>query len=139
MKDLILKISPDEYNVFGVDWSKGAKTVIYNQAVANTRVVGAALGYFINSLSKFLGTNLKTIHIIGHSLGAHASGYAGEKFQTKKIGRITGLDPAGPDFRDDDNNVRLDSTDADYVDVVHTDYGNVILEGMYSNDCKLVH
>ena len=29
-------------------------------------------------------------HIVGHSLGAHAAGYAGETMKDFKLGRITG-------------------------------------------------
>lgn len=36
------------------------------------------------------------------------------------VRRITGLDPAGPCFHDAPLDFRLDSTDADYVDVIHT-------------------
>ena len=34
---------------------------------------------------------------------------------------MTGLDVAGPYFEDMDPVVRLDTTDADFVDVIHTD------------------
>lgn len=34
---------------------------------------------------------------------------------------LPGLDPAGPYFEDTDLIVRLDHTDADFVDVIHTD------------------
>lgn len=59
--------------------------------------------------------------MIGHSLGAHLSGYAGLTLQTDfglKVGRITGLDPAEPHFAHTDPIVRLDTTDAKYVDIV---------------------
>ena len=32
-----------------------------------------------------------------------------------------GLDPAGPFFANEHKDVRLDATDADFVDVIHTD------------------
>lgn len=59
-------------------------------------------------------------HIIGHSLGAHIAGYAGTSLNGQ-IGRITALDPAKPYFEATHSSVRLDRTDAKYVDVVHTD------------------
>ena len=36
-------------------------------------------------------------------------------------GLFSGLDPAGPYFRDEDILVRLDPNDATFVDVIHTD------------------
>lgn len=52
------------------------------------------------------------------------SGYAGYYLQTDfslTLGRISGLDPAGPYFLNTDDIVRLDRSDAKYVDVVHSD------------------
>ncbi|RWS19265.1 pancreatic lipase-related protein 2-like protein, partial [Leptotrombidium deliense] len=51
-----------------------------------------------------------------------------------QIGRITALDPAGPDFYEDNPEARLDRSDAAYVDAIHTDYGNVVLEGLGLQD-----
>lgn len=62
--------------------------------------------------------------MIGHSLGSHLSGYAGYTLQKDfnlKLGRITGLDPAEPFFKDSDPLVRLDISDAKFVDVIHSD------------------
>jgi len=50
--------------------------------------------------------------IIGHSLGAHACGFAGKKY---KFARITGLDPAGPGFKGQSKEKRLDIDDAKYI------------------------
>ena len=41
-----------------------------------------------------------------------------------KFFRITGLDPAGPQFELTESIVHLVETDADFVDVIHTDAGN---------------
>lgn len=40
------------------------------------------------------GLDLSQVHILGHSLGSHVAGYAGEKLNGQ-VGRITGMDPAG--------------------------------------------
>ena len=43
----------------------------------------------------------------------------------EKIGRITALDPAKWNFKDKPINERLNSDDALFVDVIHTDGGSV--------------
>jgi hypothetical protein len=75
---------------------------------------------------------LDGIQILGFSLGAHIASYAGQFVQEKldaKIGRITGLDPAGPYFQWADPVVRLDPSDAAFVDVIHTDGSSSFLTG----------
>lgn len=67
----------------------------------------------------------ETVHIIGHSLGAHVAGYVGKYFLEytgRKVKRITGLDPAAPIFNRDSTTCdqRLCAYDAQVVDVLHT-------------------
>ncbi|XP_019411016.1 PREDICTED: pancreatic lipase-related protein 3-like [Crocodylus porosus] len=71
------------------------------------------------------------VHIIGHSLGAHAAAEAGRRI--KGIKRITGLDPAGMFFEGAPPEVRLDPSDALLVDVIHSNaaLSPVIGFGMY--------
>ena len=64
------------------------------------------------------------MHVVGQSLGAHLASYIGSTLKNMgmgKLGRITGLDPAGPLFEQTDPQVRLDPDDALFVDVIHTD------------------
>uniref|UniRef100_A0A1I8JH39 Lipase domain-containing protein n=1 Tax=Macrostomum lignano TaxID=282301 RepID=A0A1I8JH39_9PLAT len=115
-------LNEGDYNVIQLDWSRGSGFP-FTQATANTRVVGALVAQFIVWLESNFGANRENFHLIGHSLGAHVSGYAGERLNTrnKKLGRISGLDPAGPYFENTHPEVRLDPTDAPFVDAIHTD------------------
>ncbi|XP_022316454.2 pancreatic lipase-related protein 2-like [Crassostrea virginica] len=107
-----------QQNVILVDWGNGAGFP-YSQATANTRVVGAEIAVFVSSLNHVLGTSNAKYHLIGHSLGAHIAGYAGSRLPGLR--RITGLDPAQPNYQNFDIQVRLDQDDADFVDAIHTD------------------
>lgn len=109
-----------DYNVVIVDWRKGAAPP-YTQAVANARIMGTILARFIQSLQDNFKISSESIHIIGHSLGAQVASYVGQ--QVKRLGRITGLDPAKPFFENTPIDVRLDASDANFVDVIHTDTG----------------
>ncbi|XP_076440985.1 pancreatic triacylglycerol lipase-like [Babylonia areolata] len=116
MKDEFLK--HDDYNVVLVDWGSGS-LALYGQATANTRVVGAMIAQLIQFMQNVTSARPEDMHIIGHSLGSHVAGYAGERLT--HLGRITGLDPAEPYFQNTDIVVRLDPSDALFVDVIHTD------------------
>ena len=73
-------------------------------------------------------------HLIGHSLGSHIAGYAGERLKTSGVGllgRISALDPAEPLFQSMPEFVRLDPGDADFVDVIHTDAKSILMFGKF--------
>ncbi|KAM4636971.1 pancreatic lipase-related protein 2-like [Discoglossus pictus] len=110
----------EDANCIGVDWSKGSGNLYnYVQAANNVRVVGAETAYLIRVIDETLGMFASRVHIIGFSLGAHVAGEVGKRLPG--IGRISGLDPARPFFEDTPREVRLDETDAIFVDVIHTD------------------
>ncbi|KAJ8409918.1 hypothetical protein AAFF_G00209590 [Aldrovandia affinis] len=87
--------------------------------VQNYKEVAIQISILVNKLVSN-GSRLDSFHFIGISLGAHVSGFVGTLFDGK-IGRITGLDPAGPMFKRADIYDRLDPTDALFVEAIHTD------------------
>uniref|UniRef100_A0A3B3VCU9 Lipase, member Ia n=1 Tax=Poecilia latipinna TaxID=48699 RepID=A0A3B3VCU9_9TELE len=108
-----------DMNVVVVDWNHGAANINYFKVVEKTYEVADNLTAFINIMQDH-GASLSSIHLIGVSLGAHISGFVGAKLNSS-IGRITALDPAGPTFTDKPPEQRLDPTDAQFVDALHTD------------------
>ncbi|XP_021968624.1 pancreatic lipase-related protein 2 isoform X2 [Folsomia candida] len=121
-----------DYNVFVVDWGGLARpragqlaSVLYPLVVENVPRVGEKVADFIVYLrSNDFISNLNLVHLIGFSLGAHVSAIAGNSVKRRmggyKVGRITGLDPAGPKFLTAHRERRLDVGDATFVDVIHT-------------------
>lgn len=82
--------------------------------------------YLSTLLSLSAGLDPKDIHLVGHSLGSQIAGFAGKTFKIltgHQVGRITGLDPAGPCFSHIDDDLRLKPSDAVYVDVIHSNGG----------------
>jgi len=125
----VLKVR-DEYlkhedcNFISVDWQKLAGGINYMRAVSSSTIVGELTGQLINFLLE-QGADLNNFHVIGFSLGAHVAGKAGAT-ANGLVPRITGLDPAYPLFSMENTDQRLDTTDAEFVDVIHTNSGNLI-------------
>ncbi|KAF2885728.1 hypothetical protein ILUMI_20432 [Ignelater luminosus] len=127
-------------NVIVVDWKRLAGFVYFNAATYSLSV-GNYLARFLRFLERN-GVKLSNVHLIGHSLGAQISGVAGAALNGK-VGRITGLDPAGPLFEfiyTRNLSESLDKRDAMFVDVIHTagnDFGIMLPVGhvdFYPND-----
>lgn len=108
----------NEANVVVVEWIPMAQQ-LYPDAVNHTHTVGLDIATLLNWLQDEQQLPLDKVHLIGYSLGAHVAGYAGE-YVRGSIGRITGLDPAGPMFEGVEERRRLSPDDADFVDVLHT-------------------
>lgn len=117
MKDVYLK--QVDANVMLVDWEKGSQLNNYFQVAGNTRVVGKLLATLVKHLMDNYNADPGKFHLIGHSLGAQICAYLGK--DVPGISRLTALDPAQPGFEGFDKLVRLDKSDANFVDVVHTD------------------
>ncbi|XP_059062895.1 phospholipase A1 VesT1.02-like [Achroia grisella] len=112
------------YTILALDGRK-VINLEYFRSSTYARFMGEKLGNFLGDIIKG-GQDPSKITLIGHSLGAHIAGIAGQKVQevTKKsIARIVALDPAGPCFGNVSATNRLDKSDAEYVDVLHTNAG----------------
>lgn len=115
MKDALL--AQGDYNVIITGWDGGSQTLWYPQSASNTRTVGSEIGMVANNVIAGAGSANARHYCVGHSLGSHVCGHAG---QWTKFGRITGMDPAGPMFENRDSSCGLNPDCADYVDVMHT-------------------
>ncbi|XP_061483912.1 lipase member I isoform X2 [Rhineura floridana] len=114
-----LLLEKEDINVIIVDWNRGATNVNYFKAVDSAKKVVEILKNLIDQMLAN-GASLDSIYMIGASIGAHIAGFVGKAYNGK-IGRITGLDPAGPSFTGNPPSQRLDHTDAQFVDVIHSD------------------
>ncbi|MGH0163982.1 UNVERIFIED_CONTAM: hypothetical protein FKN15_046477 [Acipenser sinensis] len=120
-----------EVNVLVVDWLYGA-SFVYSVVAQNSQELSVDISIVINNLIALgstqesfhfigaLGSTQESFHFMGVSLAAHVAGFAGSIFGGK-LGRITGLDAAGPMFTKASTDMRLDPSDALFVEAIHTD------------------
>lgn len=107
-----------DVNVFAVDWKNPANK-FYTTAKKAVPLVGEIIGNFIGSIMENFEVAESKFILVGHSLGAHVCGAAGAAVEGK-VKAIVGLDPASPLFTLGDTNNRLDTSDAEFVQVIHT-------------------
>lgn len=122
IRDEYLK-RPEDYNLIAVDWQRLSNGPCYPVAVHNVPHVGACLAQLINRLRDI---GAEDFHVIGFSLGAHVPAFTANYLKPYQLSRITGLDPAMPLFVTVSNDEKLDKSDAEFVDVFHT---NAFVQG----------
>merc|ERR1712025_712610 len=130
-----------QVNVILVDWRNLASwtgfddwdNYVYDLAARNCIDVGEFVGMCLSGLSNRFSIPGANFNFAGHSLGSHVMGKAGRTFTANQqnsdlVGRISGLDPAGPRFVDGPyvdaipelaENI-LSKESAAFVDVIHT-------------------
>ena len=135
-----IEMAAGDINVILFDWSdmatmaqaSGKEDSSYDAAAKNAIDVGEYLGQCLSALKNTKRVSASNLHLVGHSLGAHLMGKTGRTFKgltSESIGRITGLDPAGPRFINGPvmnaiqelNENRINSESASFVDIIHTD------------------
>ncbi|NES77714.1 MULTISPECIES: alpha/beta fold hydrolase [Okeania] len=124
MAQNIRDLEGNDANILLVDWQEGANTLNYFAAADRVDDVGVEVADYLLSQ----GVNPTDTTLIGHSLGAHVMGEAGEEFRERsgEVDQLIGLDPAGPEFEGgwfssaNPTDDRLDPSDADRVVAFHT-------------------
>uniref|UniRef100_H0XKQ0 Lipase H n=1 Tax=Otolemur garnettii TaxID=30611 RepID=H0XKQ0_OTOGA len=110
----------EDMNVVVVDWNRGATTLIYTNAASKTKNVATVLKEFIDQMlltkgkksDQVLMALVNSAGIDTHFLPSSILGL---------ISGLTSLDPAGPLFNGKPPQDRLDPSDAQFVDVIHSD------------------
>lgn len=117
----------EDFNVIAVDWTKGSGTssLNYYACLITSRVVplvAKGLAEFIVDLVEMQKVNILYVNVIGFSLGGQIAGLTGKRLieMGHKLPIIVALDPAQPSFKYNKESERLAPTDADYVEVIHT-------------------
>lgn len=131
MRPLVDKLlKNDDTNIIVVDWQKGSRFP-YNQATGNLRLVAMMNTHLIELLHSQFGLRFSDVHLMGFSMGAQMAGYTGRniKRNNNTIARITALDAAAPYYEYQHVDAKLDPTDADFVDVIHTDSRTILIKG----------
>lgn len=118
-----------EYNIISVDYGPLAPKPCYFSGVKNLPTVANCTAMLLDYMADNDVYDMGYYHVIGFSLGGQTAGMISNYLHSTRISRITALDPAKPCFIDAPDTHKVDSTDADFVDVIHTD---VFARGMLS-------
>ncbi|XP_058789935.1 lipase member H-B-like [Phymastichus coffea] len=106
-------------NIIVLDWSSFAFGN-YISVATRTKDIARYTSDTILDLVK-AGMKNDSLHVVGHSLGAHIAGFMGQ-YLNFTISRVTGLDPANPLFYQF-NTDHINEKSGQLVDIIHTDGG----------------
>lgn len=79
--------------------------------------MGSCIGQLLSSIRTI---GITDIHLITYSLGAHVANYVALSLAPYKIPRISGLDPPQIMMESRPESVKLDPSDAEFVDIYVT-------------------
>lgn len=114
-------LASSDVNVVVVDWGLGANTINYVSARNQVGNVGGVIARFLDNLNEAGLMDFPRLTIACHSLGGHVGGFVGKRVTRGRVNTIIGMNPAGPLFDVNNPSQRLDSTDAEYVEIIHTE------------------
>lgn len=113
-----------DYNIIIVDYSTLVRIPCLSQIEWSPRFLAQCIAQMINYLAYHpRGVPPEALHLMGYSIGAHIAGLTANFLDDGKIGRITGLDPTIIFYMGSNKSRDLDSSDAHFVDVIHTGAG----------------
>ncbi|CAH0559925.1 unnamed protein product [Brassicogethes aeneus] len=115
------------YNIIIVDYGTLVREPCLKQMEWAPRFCAKCIAQLIRYLTQHpRGIRADDMHLIGYSVGAHISGLTANYLSPKydgKIGRITGLDPTIVFYMGRNSSRDLDTSDAHFVDILHTGAG----------------
>ncbi|KAG5674907.1 hypothetical protein PVAND_004852 [Polypedilum vanderplanki] len=114
----------NDHNILVCDWGDYSINLYFSVVMPKLKKIGEKIS---NKLKEFFdaGYNVEKFYLVGHSLGAQASGLIGRRLKSIygiELERITGLDPAQPGFYPPiyKDFQAISSSDAKFVDIIHT-------------------
>jgi len=122
--------APEVMNLIFINWSKLAPAPWYEFAANNVKPVGEYSGRLVNFLVQS-GVPMSSISFAGHSLGSHVANFIAATLNPGlSLPVIHALDPALPLFGVRDDTERIDPSDGDFVNVIHSAMGTLLDGGL---------
>ncbi|XP_012239344.1 LOW QUALITY PROTEIN: pancreatic triacylglycerol lipase-like [Bombus impatiens] len=139
IRDGFLKVR--DCNVIILDWSEIADKLIYSVVAEIVPHVAQRTASFINFMRTEAGLRTSNLKIVGHSFGAQIAGLsAREVGKSSRVAEVIALDPSNVMFQHKKPGERLDKSDAENVQIIHTCAGghgyylSVGTSDFYAND-----